>query len=88
MTEPTSVKAIEAITGLPPVRRDLLSDRPTNPSRVVFYDSAIISHAWIDPDSTASSNTFKDMIESITGGRARTLEALSKADNEIRAQLK
>lgn len=88
MTEPSSVKAIEAVTGLPPIRRDLLSDRPTNPARVVFYDSALIARSWIDPDPLSSANTFKDVVESITSGKSRTDEALSRAENELTSQLK
>ncbi len=88
LTEPASLKAMEAITNLPPVRRDLLAGKPADPFRAVFYDSALISHAWIDPDATASSNTFRDMIESITSGRGRIIEALASANDDLSAQLK
>ncbi len=88
LTEPSSIKSLEAVTNLPPVRRDLLADRPTDAYRSVFYDSALISHSWIDPDPVSSSNTFMNMIESITGGKSRMVEALDRANNELTAQLK
>lgn len=88
LTEPAAMKALEAATALPPVRRDLLADKPTDPFRTVFYDSALISHAWIDPEPISSANTFRDMIESITGGKSRAQEALDRAYNELSAQLK
>ena len=88
LTEPESIRALESVTNLPPLRRDLLADKPTDAFRIVFYNSALISRSWIDPNATESSNTFRDMIGSITSGRSRLLEALDQADNELSAQLR
>lgn len=88
LTEAQALQSIEQITNLPPVRRDLLSNKPTDAFRIVFYNSALISNAWIDPNSILSGNTFRDMIESITSGRSRSSEALRRADEELTQQLK
>ncbi len=88
LTEPAAIKAMEALTDLPPVRRDLLSDKPSDAFRSVFYDSALISQTWIDPDPIKSSNTFRDMIEAITSGRERRPDAMERADQELNAALK
>lgn len=88
LIQPAPIKALETVTNLPPVRRDLLADRPSDAYRVVFYDSALISHSWIDPNPTASANTFKDMIESVTGGKKSVNEAINEADRELTEQLK
>lgn len=88
LTEPAAIKNMETVTNLPPVRRDLLSDKPSEAYRTTFYNSALISHSWIDPNPTASSNTFRDMIESITGGKSKISEALGRAENELMVQLK
>lgn len=88
LIEPGPIKALEVVTSLPPVRRDLLTDRPTDAYRAVFYDSALISHSWIDPDPTGTSNTFRDMVESITGGKAGASESINRADRELSAFLK
>lgn len=88
LTEPAALKAAEAVSTLPPVRRDLLSDKPSDAYRSVFYDSALISHSWIDPDPVKSSDTFKDMIESITSGKVRISDAINRADSELAEQLK
>ncbi len=87
LVEPASIHALEGVTNLPPVRRDLLSDTPTDPFRAIFYNSALISHAWIDPDSILSTNTFRDMIQSITSGTRSQEDALSRADIELNAEL-
>ncbi len=88
LTEPASLKALETATNLPPIRRDMLVDKPTDAFRSVFYNSALISSSWIDPEPTASSQTFRDMIESVTSGRSRVSEALGRADAELNQELK
>jgi len=88
LTENASIKALESLTNLPPVRRDLLSTVPPDAFRAVFYSSALLSHSWIDPDSNASANTFRDMINSITSGQSRLSEALSNASDQLTSEIK
>jgi len=83
LTESNAIKELETVTNLPPVRRDLLSSKPEDAFRVLFYNSALISKSWIDPDSVGSENMFRDIIESITSGRERLTDALSRADTEL-----
>jgi maltose-binding protein MalE len=83
LTESAALKALEVSTNLPPVRRDMLSSVPTDAFRTVFYNSTLISQSWIDPDPDASATAFRDMIESITSGQSRIIEALSQADGEL-----
>ncbi|KND52083.1 MAG: hypothetical protein AB198_00715 [Parcubacteria bacterium C7867-003] len=88
LTEPSALKSLETVTNLPPVRRDMLVDKPADAFRSVFYNSALISDSWIDPEPDASSSAFRDMIESITSGRSRASEALGRLSDEINAQLR
>lgn len=88
LTEAPSLYALEASTTLPPVRRDMLAVKQSDAFRSVFYDSAIISHSWIDPDPQESGLTFRNMVESITSGKSRVSEAIIRASTELNAQLK
>lgn len=88
LIEPKALKGLESTTNLPPVRRDLLADKPTDAFRTVFYNSALIARGWMDPNPIQSSTTFRDMIESITSGRTRATEALIRASAELDASLK
>lgn len=81
-------KAFNKILKLPPARRDLLSQKPVNAYESVFYDSAIRAKAWLDPSPNDTNLIFKNMIESITSGRARTGEAVTKANRELMDLLK
>ncbi|MBI4155773.1 MAG: carbohydrate ABC transporter substrate-binding protein [Candidatus Zambryskibacteria bacterium] len=88
LTESSALTAMESVTNLPPARRDLLSVKPTDPFRQIFYNSALLSHFWVDPDPVSSSNTFRDMIESITSGQSSLSQALSRANEELNNELK
>lgn len=70
-------------TGLPPVRRDMLASRPEDTYLSVFYDSAVQARAWLSPDQAQTNAVFKEMIESVTGGRRTVTESVSRADLEL-----
>jgi hypothetical protein len=44
---------------------------------------AILARSWIDPDPEKTSAIFRDMIESVTTGRARLSEAVQRGDQEM-----
>src|SRR3989339_335330 len=44
---------------LPPVRRDLLAQKPTDAAQTVFYDAAIRSRTWLDPKPELSNEAFQ-----------------------------
>jgi multiple sugar transport system substrate-binding protein len=73
---------------LPPARRDLLAITPSDAVMPVFYTAALQARGWLDPEGTATSVIFRDMIESVTSGRARTSEALSSANSSLEALIK
>lgn len=76
------------ILSLPPARRDLLSIRPTDAVFSVFYDAALQSKGWLDPNPVATDAIFREAIESITSGRARTFEAVNEANKKVEALIK
>ncbi|MDP6388033.1 MAG: extracellular solute-binding protein [Candidatus Pacebacteria bacterium] len=83
LTDINNIAVFSSVTGLPPVRRDLLAGRPSDAFASVFYDSALISNAWLEPDSTEADDIFRNMVESVTSGRARLSEAIRIADEEL-----
>jgi ABC-type glycerol-3-phosphate transport system substrate-binding protein len=70
-----------------PARRDLLSVKQTDSILPILYDSALWSKGWLDPDKKMTESIFEDMIESVTGGRARLESAINQASIEIGALL-
>ena len=75
--------ALSEILNLPPVRRDLLSVNQPSENASVFYQSALQARGWVDPDDNSTDVIFREMIESVTSGRARTTEAINKANREL-----
>ena len=83
-----AASSLTEILTLPPARRDLLSEKPTDAVFSVFYDAALQSRGWLDPDADATKVIFHEAIESITSGRARTLEAINSANRSLEAIIK
>jgi len=77
------IRTVLELSGLPPVRRDLLSKVPPSASGEIFYSSALISRAWLDPAPAQTEIIFKRMIENITSGRERLSEAITRASSGI-----
>lgn len=80
-------EAWTAKSGLPPVRRDLLATIPGDAYKSVFYQSALVSSAWLDPYREATEGTFQRLVEGVTSGKYRVSEAVSAASTEIQSLL-
>ncbi len=87
LTDPAALSALEAQTNLPPVRKDMLAKKPTDAFRVVFYNSALLSRSFMDPDAEGSQTVFQNMIESITSGKETLSKAVSNAQNDMQLLL-
>jgi ABC-type glycerol-3-phosphate transport system substrate-binding protein len=83
LTSAAAQTALVGVLAVPPVRRDLLGDKSADAALAVFYNAALQSKGWIDPNSTETRTVFREMIESVTSGRARTSEAVRKASEAI-----
>jgi len=83
LTSTSQIARLNELLGLPPVRRDLLEDKPTDVAGPVFYTSAIVARSWLDPDSVATDSIYQQMIESTLSGRASLNEAVNSAEKEV-----
>lgn len=68
------------ISGLPPVRSDLLLDTPTDAYKSILYSSALIAQTWLDPQPAYSLRTFSDMVDNVTSGKLRLSEAVRETE--------
>lgn len=76
-------QALVAETGLPSVRRDVLSVSPENPYESIFRDAALNTYLWSDPDPASTDAIFKRMIENTSSGKLRIPEAVTSAQAEL-----
>ena len=84
----SSALALKAGTSLAlvPVRRDVLSEKPTSdPYLARLYQAALIQKTWFDPNPVRSDAIFAGVIKDIASGIANSAQALSKASTQITA---
>ncbi len=75
------------ISGLPPVRKDLLATPPGDLTSPLFYKSALMSRAWLDPSPLETNTIFKTLVEKTLAGGGGG-ENISRASSEIEALFK
>jgi ABC-type glycerol-3-phosphate transport system substrate-binding protein len=68
---------------LPPASRALLANRPTDPYLFTFFNSAVFSRSWLDPEKTASDNIFSEMIQNIISNRLSVSDAISRTQSQL-----
>ena len=73
--------------GTPSPRRDVLQDTPSDPLDTIFYRSALLSRAWLDPQDTETDRIFRRMVGDVTSGALRLSDTIQRASQEIRALL-
>jgi ABC-type glycerol-3-phosphate transport system substrate-binding protein len=71
------------ISRMPPVRRDMLAQIPTDRFLSTFYISALQAMTWSDPDPELSTSIFRDMIETVTTGLAPASQAITTAKQRL-----
>lgn len=77
------ISALSEEFSLPPVRRDLLTKKPSDAFKFLFYDSAIVSRAWLDPSPDETEIIFQKMVGRIVSREAKISEAVSLANGEM-----
>lgn len=88
LTDKDFSKSFSEEMGLGSPRRDVLGVGAKDPFLSVVYKSSIMSRAWLEPDSEAVSEIFRNMIESTATGRLRISEAVSTAKSQLEEMLK
>ncbi len=83
LTSSDAIASLSASTHLPPVRRDLLANVPSDPAASAFYQAALQSKGWLDPSSEDTNKIFGDMIQSVTSGKSASNEAVSSASSQL-----
>ncbi len=77
----------EAVS-LVPASRALLSVKPKEPYLDTFFNSAIISRSWIDPDSNGSDLIFNELLDNILSNKLNISDAFTKADDQLNELIK
>ncbi len=79
------IAAWSQVTGLPPVRLDLLATPSSdNALAPVFYASALRSRAWYDPNPVETDSIFRTMVQTASSGQEKYSDAVDRANQEMR----
>lgn len=83
LTEADMIERLTDAANLPPVRRDLLSQTPSDAYKSVFYSSALVARSWYDPEPDESDGVFRSLVENVTSGRLRVSDAIEQAQGSL-----
>jgi multiple sugar transport system substrate-binding protein len=71
--------------GLPSVRLDAAQDTSGDAASAVFYQSALISRGWLDPDAASTDAIFSTMINDVVSNKSLPDQAVQEASQSIQA---
>lgn len=87
LTTAAAAAAVAQQTGLPPARRDVQVDTSASAAASVFVQSALMARSWADPNTRATDQIFKVMIESVSAGRSTPEQSVYEAAAAMRQLL-
>ena len=77
------VSTASTALNLPPVRRDLLAQKPQESYLSVFYDGALLSKGWLDPSPSETNAIFSEIVQDITSGRRKLSDAVENGNAQL-----
>ncbi|MFA6515010.1 MAG: extracellular solute-binding protein [Candidatus Paceibacterota bacterium] len=83
-----NAKNFATSVSLPPASRALLADKPNDPYLFTFFNSALISRSWPDPDKIKTDTIFSELVENILSNRLSVYEAVNKAQSQLEVLIK
>ncbi len=69
--------------GQAPARFDLLADKPADAYLDLFYRSAQVTDAWIDPDPVKTDELFRNLIRNVNSGAMTTNDAIMRMHTDF-----
>lgn len=85
---PDFLKELSIKTSLPSASRSLLAEKPKDPYLFTFFDSAIVSRTWLDPNKEQTDSIFRELIENSLSNKISSSEIINKANNQLDLLLK
>jgi len=85
LVTPDAASTWVTVSGMAPIRRDVLLERPTDRLGSISYDSALLARGWLEPKPALADMVFSNLIDSITAGKQRITEAVNRASQELEA---
>lgn len=87
LSSSAGIDTLSKVLSLPPVRRDLLQVQQSNPYVATFFNAALTTFSWPDPDLNKTEGVFKQMVLDVTSGRSSAEQAISDANARIQSSI-
>jgi ABC-type glycerol-3-phosphate transport system substrate-binding protein len=88
LVDKATLEDLEEIEFLPPIRRDMLNNNPSDEVMSIFYSSSLRSRSVLDPDPTQTEKIYQSMVESFVSGRTGLPQAVDRANAELNNVIK
>ncbi len=84
LTSTDNSRAIINSLALAPVRRDIIATKPAEVQyAALFYNAALISRGWLDPDRQATTALFRTMFNDFLSGRETLGGSINKTNSQL-----
>ncbi len=83
LTSAPVASLISSATGLPPVRRDLLSELPGTSFGDIYWQSALWAKTWLDPDPAKTSLIFAQGVDDIVTGKSKASDSARLISQQV-----
>jgi hypothetical protein len=83
MADTARLGRLNAALGTVPPVRAVLAQKQDSAAKAVFYEAALQSRAFLDPNPTASAQVFQSVVEEITSGKGQ----VSSGVGDLRTRL-
>ncbi len=84
LAQDEKVKDLSVTFSLPPASRTLLADKPVDKSYLfTFFNSALITHSWLDPDSSKTNLLFSELIQNILSNKLSIANAIFRIQGQL-----
>jgi len=78
-----TAKSFAQAVSLPPASRQAIATKPTDPYLFTFFNQALITQSWPDPDPIATNGIFSELVNNILSNKLSTDDAVNKAQSEL-----
>ncbi len=83
-----NLSSYTTISGMPPAKRSLLKVKPADPYLSRFWNAALLSKSWIDPDKDATYGVFSNAVSGVLNGFYTSENAVSDISDKIDSLVK
>ncbi len=83
----SNIDALSKLLSLPPARRDLLQIAQSNPYVSVFFQAALSTFSWPDPNPVSTNKIFHDMITNVNSNTTDTQTAIYDATRDLQSSI-